>query len=278
MYNSNQPPSHPVPVLGGAGSAGSARLHPAQLIGAASAILALGASFFAYYAYELNSSSLKSGSADVCGSGSGQIKIKISGGLCDGATASAWTGIISVLGVVAIVAAGVLTAGWSFVSASSGAAVRVTAAVTALTGLVLVLVSLGVTPDGSFSYKVAAGGGIDDISGTIPARALDTGRGWAFWVIVVAAVVGLAGAVLEVMKAGRSGAAAQAFGGFGPGQPDQAFAQPCYQYPQNQYPQNQYRQSQYPQQSPQQSPPPGYGPSPQGPSEQGPPPSGYGQQ
>ncbi|MEO9140371.1 MAG: hypothetical protein ABI345_15060 [Jatrophihabitans sp.] len=277
MYDPNQWPSHPVPAPAGAGPVGFARLGLAQLIGAISAVVALGASFFVYYTFHLNPSSLHSASVDVCGSSNGQFKLEVSGGLCDGATASAWSGIISVLGVVAIVIAGALTAGRSFFHASSGVSVRVVAAVSALTGFVLILVSLTVTPAESFSYKLAGLGSLGKFSGTIPARALDDGRGWACWVILAAAAVGLAGTALEVAKAARSHGTTQPPGPSGPGQPYPGWAQPGYQnqYPQNQYPQNQYPQNQYPQN---QYPQPGYGPPPQGPPEQGPPPSAYGRQ
>jgi hypothetical protein len=160
----------------------------------------VGLSFGPFYSYELNGRANVGGSS-ACNAGS--IHIEISGGLCDGATITAWHGVLGWLGV-ALAAIGALIAVARIVSPGlergSGWAWACAGAFDL--AVVFELVSIGVVPDHSFTARVRAGS--FDTSVRVPARDLDAAPAWAFWVALGLIVIGAAIAAVLAVRTARA--------------------------------------------------------------------------
>jgi hypothetical protein len=200
------------------------------------AVACVALSFAPYYSYALN------GGGNIAGTSLCQttdIKLKVSGGLCNGASTNAWHGILGWLGIalavvgaaigLAVLARPVIGAavGWAIVGAFGLAAV-------------LELVSIGVVPDGNFTARITDFG-LDE-SVHIPAKDVDAAPAWGLWVVIVLVIVGFVGSVLLARPlAAPSTPSGQQYAPqqYAPQQyaPQQYAPQP---YPPQQYPTEQY--------------------------------------
>lgn len=180
---------------------------------AAASPIAVVLSFGPFTTYRLDH---RAGALDVCTPNSG---LRFSGGLCDGAVASAWAGPTDWPVVALLVLAGMLAVA-ALRLPSGRALLTLAAGMAAAIGAVLAAAAIANAPDATFTASVVGGG---TLTSSVPDSYLIIGRGWAFWAtlaltwLVTAAAAASRLAGREVPVAVWHGAAPGQ--GWWPGQP-----------------------------------------------------------
>ena len=140
------------------------------IVAAASPIAVL-LSFGPFTTYRLDH---RAGALDVCTPTSG---LRFSGGVCDGASASAWAGPTDWPIVALLVLAGMLAVA-ALRLPSRRAIFTLAAGMAAAIGAVLAAAAIANAPDATFTASVVHGG---SLTTSVPDSFLIIGRGWAFW-------------------------------------------------------------------------------------------------